>query len=62
MATVLAAKYIGVYIDISWRSTFGNTALQVGIWKQSNYKRKIATSLHLIAIPTCTAAGCNSSQ
>ena len=33
MTTVLAAKYIGVYIVISWRSTFGITTLQVGIWK-----------------------------
>ena len=33
MATVLAAKYIGVYIVISWRSTFGITTLQVGILK-----------------------------
>ena len=33
MATVLAAKYIGVNIVISWRSTFGNKAFQVGSWK-----------------------------
>ena len=33
MTTVLAAKYIGVYIVISWRSTFGNKAFQVGSWK-----------------------------
>ena len=62
MTTVLAAKYIGVYIVISWRSTFGNKAFQVGSWKLSNYKRKIATSLHCIALPTCTVKGCNSSQ
>ena len=62
MTTVLAAKYIGVYIAISWRSTFWNYHLASRYLEAENYKRKIATSLHFIAIPTCTAVGCNSSQ
>ena len=33
MTTVLAAKYIEARIVISWRSTFGNKAFQVGSWK-----------------------------
>ena len=33
MATILIAKYIEARIVISWRSTFGNKAFQVGIWK-----------------------------
>jgi hypothetical protein len=33
MATMLAAQYIEARIAISWRSTFGITTLQVGIWK-----------------------------
>ena len=33
MATILIAKYIAARIAISWRSTFGITTLQVGIWK-----------------------------
>ena len=33
MATILITKYIEARIAISWRSTFGITTLQVGIWK-----------------------------
>ena len=33
MATALITKHIEVLIAISWRSTFGITTLQVGIWK-----------------------------
>ena len=62
MAMVLIAQYIGAHIDISWRSTFGNRTFQVGRWLLSNFNRKIATSLHFIAIPACTAVGCNSSR
>ena len=62
MATILIAKYIEARIAISWRSTFGNYHLASRYLETENYKRKIATSLHFIALPTCTAARCNSSQ
>ena len=62
MTTVLAAKYIEARIVISWRSTFGNYNLASRYLEAENYKRKIATSLHCIALPACTVKGCNSSQ
>ena len=55
MATILIAKYIDARIAISWRSTFGITTLQVGIWKlriiRGSLPRRCILSPYLLVRP-----------
>ena len=61
----LGKGLIGKYVRVTLTQLNGIYLWEYSLsdrWALSNYKRKIATSLHFIALPTCTAAGCNSSR